>query len=103
MDDGFTRRDMCRTGLAMVLAAQAMPGLAQRRTPPAFTPAAEDWRFSSGTDKGEWRTYSGDLRSTLFPAGPDRREQFLQAGDRLALPAGQSRPRAGPQSSRRRR
>lgn len=63
MAEGLSRRDLCKTGLAAVLAAQALPALAQRQ---GWKAATADWPLSAGTDKGEWRTYGGGLESHRY-------------------------------------
>ncbi|RVT43191.1 PQQ-binding-like beta-propeller repeat protein [Sphingobium algorifonticola] len=68
MRDGFTRREMCTTGIAMVLAAQTGRAFGQvsgLRSPPRLK-VPGDVTLSAGTDKGEWRTYGGTLSSTRY-------------------------------------
>jgi quinoprotein glucose dehydrogenase len=64
MTQGFTRRQLCQTGIALVLAARAPAVLAQGLGGDAGVPGNPD--LSAGTDKGEWRTYGGGLSSTRY-------------------------------------
>lgn len=66
MGEGYNRRDVCKTGVALALAAQSLPGAAAGADDKPFVPAPGNAALSAGTSNGEWRTYGGDLNSTRY-------------------------------------
>jgi len=82
MTDGFNRREICKTGVALAMVVPGLPLSAraeQLQSAPVpdsvratdssrspHRPAPGDPALSSGTTNGEWRSYGGDLRSTRY-------------------------------------
>jgi quinoprotein glucose dehydrogenase len=60
---GLTRRGLMTSAAGVAVALAGKAGAAVRKRRPRPMPEAH---LSAGTDKGEWRTYGGDLASTRY-------------------------------------